>query len=409
MDILLNVSTSAKIIEKIVISGSKSESNRLLILQELFPEISIENLSDSDDSIHLQHALSSKASLIDIGHAGTAMRFLVGYFASKQNSEVILTGSERMQQRPIGILVEALRDLGADISYEENEGYPPVRIKGKAITKNNVQINGNVSSQYISSLILMGTHLAKGVTIELMGKITSIPYINMTLSLLNQLGISTHFEGNIIQVLPAKQLQKQTVVVESDWSSASYFYAVAAFSEVGSEIQLSAYKKESLQGDSCLAEIYTHFGVETVFDQNTITLKKVSASEAGLLTLDLKNAPDIAQTIAVTCFGLGVTCHLTGLHTLKIKETDRLEALEAELKKLGASISITNESLSLSTSEVMHENIAIKTYNDHRMAMAFAPLAFKVPIAILDAEVVSKSYQKFWKDMQQIGIQIKEL
>ncbi|MBT5645583.1 MAG: 3-phosphoshikimate 1-carboxyvinyltransferase [Polaribacter sp.] len=409
MDILLNVSTSAKIIEKIVISGSKSESNRLLILQELFPEISIENLSDSDDSIHLQHALSTEVSTIDIGHAGTAMRFLVGYFASKQNSEVILTGSERMQQRPIGILVEALRDLGADISYEENEGYPPVRIKGKAITKNNVQINGNVSSQYISSLILMGTHLAKGVTIELMGKITSIPYINMTLSLLNQLGISTHFEGNIIQVLPAKQLQKQTVVVESDWSSASYFYAVAAFSEVGSEIQLSAYKKESLQGDSCLAEIYTHFGVETVFDQNTITLKKVSASEAGLLTLDLKNAPDIAQTIAVTCFGLGVTCHLTGLHTLKIKETDRLEALEAELKKLGASISITNESLSLSTSEVMHENIAIKTYNDHRMAMAFAPLAFKVPIAILDAEVVSKSYQKFWKDMQQIGIQIKEL
>ena len=409
MDILLNVSASAKIIEKIVISGSKSESNRLLILQQLFPEISIDNLSDSDDSKHLQQALSTKASFIDIGHAGTAMRFLVGYFSSKQNSEVILTGSERMQQRPIGVLVEALRDLGADISYVENEGYPPVRIKGKAITKDKVQINGNVSSQYISSLILMGTHLAKGVTIELMGEITSIPYIKMTLSLLNQLGISTYFEGNTIQVLPAKQLQKQTVVVESDWSSASYFYSVAAFSEVGSEIQLSAYKKESLQGDSCLAEIYTYFGVETVFDQNTITLKKVRTSDAGPLTLDLKNAPDIAQTIAVTCFGLGVACHLTGLHTLKIKETDRLEALEAELKKLGASISITNESLSLSTSEVMHENIAIKTYNDHRMAMAFAPLAFKVPIAILDAEVVSKSYQKFWKDMQQIGIQIKEL
>jgi 3-phosphoshikimate 1-carboxyvinyltransferase len=409
MDILLNVSASAKIIEKIVISGSKSESNRLLILQQLFPEISIDNLSDSDDSKHLQQALSTKASFIDIGHAGTAMRFLVGYFSSKQNSEVILTGSERMQQRPIGVLVEALRDLGADISYVENEGYPPVRIKGKAITKDKVQINGNVSSQYISSLILMGTHLAKGVTIELMGEITSIPYIKMTLSLLNQLEISTYFEGNTIQVLPAKQLQKQTVVVESDWSSASYFYSVAAFSEVGSEIQLSAYKKESLQGDSCLAEIYTYFGVETVFDQNTITLKKVRTSDAGPLTLDLKNAPDIAQTIAVTCFGLGVACHLTGLHTLKIKETDRLEALEAELKKLGAVIAITNESLSLSTSEVMHENIAIKTYNDHRMAMAFAPLAFKVPIAILNAEVVSKSYQKFWKDMQQIGIQIKEL
>ena len=409
MDILLNVSNSKKIIEELTISGSKSESNRLLILQQLFPEISIENLSDSDDSIHLQHALSTKDSLIDIGHAGTAMRFLVGYFASKQNSEVVLTGSERMQQRPIGVLVEALKDLGADISYEAKEGYPPVRIKGKAITKDNVQINGNVSSQYISSLILMGTHLEKGLTIELIGKITSIPYIEMTLSLLNQLGIETHFEGNTIKVLPAKQLQKQTVVVESDWSSASYFYSVAAFSEVGSAIQLSAYKKESLQGDSCLVEIYTHFGVETVFDQNTIILKKVREPNMGLLTLDLKNAPDIAQTIAVTCFGLGIACHLTGLHTLKIKETDRLEALEAELKKLGAVIAITNESLSLSISEVMNTNVAIKTYNDHRMAMAFAPLAFKVPIAILNAEVVSKSYQKFWTDMQQIGIQIKEL
>ena len=409
MDILLNVSNDQKIIGEITISGSKSESNRLLILQQLFPEISIENLSDSDDSIHLQQALSTKDSLIDIGHAGTAMRFLVSYFASKQNSEVVLTGSERMQQRPIGVLVEALKDLGADISYEAKEGYPPVRIKGKAITKDNVQINGNVSSQYISSLILMGTHLEKGLTIELIGKITSIPYIEMTLSLLNQLGIETHFEGNTIKVLPAKQLQKQTVVVESDWSSASYFYSVAAFSEVGSAIQLSAYKKESLQGDSCLAEIYSHFGVETVFDQNTIILKKVREPNMGLLTLDLKNAPDIAQTIAITCFGLGIACHLTGLHTLKIKETDRLEALEAELKKLGAVIAITIESLSLSISEVMNTNVAIKTYNDHRMAMAFAPLAFKVPIAILNAEVVSKSYQKFWTDMQQIGIQFKEL
>ena len=409
MDILLNIGNSEKIVKKITISGSKSESNRLLILQKLFPEISIENISDSDDSVHLKHALSTKETLIDIGHAGTAMRFLIGYFASKQNSEVVLTGSERMQQRPIGVLVEALKDLGAEISHEAKEGYPPVRIKGKAITKDNVQINGNVSSQYISSLILMGTHLEKGLTIELIGKITSIPYIEMTLSLLNQLGIETHFEGNTIKVLPAKQLQKQTVVVESDWSSASYFYSVAAFSEVGSAIQLSAYKKESLQGDSCLAEIYTHFGVETIFDQNTIILKKVREPNMGLLTLDLKNAPDIAQTIAVTCFGLGIACHLTGLHTLKIKETDRLEALEVELKKLGAVIAITNESLSLSISEVMNTNVAIKTYNDHRMAMAFAPLAFKVPIAILNAEVVSKSYQKFWTDMQQIGIQFKEL
>ena len=409
MDILLNVSRGEKITEEITISGSKSESNRLLILQELFPEISIENLSDSDDSVHLQQALSTKETLIDIGHAGTAMRFLVGYFASKENSEVVLTGSERMQNRPIGILVDALRSLGATISYEKKDGYPPVRIKGIEITKKTVQINGNVSSQYISSLILMGTHLENGLAIELIGKITSVPYIKMTLSLLNQLGIKTTFEGNRIRVFPIKNIEKQTVVVESDWSSASYFYSVAAFSEIDSEIRLSAYKEESLQGDSCLAAIYTHFGVETEFNKNSIILRKVRETNTSTLEIDLKNAPDIAQTIAVTSFGLGVSCHLTGLHTLKIKETDRLEALKEELTKLGAKIEITNESLQVFVSLKINENIAIKTYNDHRMAMAFAPLAFKVPIKILQAEVVSKSYQKFWEDMQQVGIEIKEL
>jgi 3-phosphoshikimate 1-carboxyvinyltransferase len=409
MDILLNVSRREKINEEIIISGSKSESNRLLILQQLFPEISIENLSDSDDSVHLQHALSTKEELIDIGHAGTAMRFLAGYFASKKDREVVLTGSHRMQNRPIGILVEALRDLGANISYELKDGYPPVRIKGKAIIKDKVQINGNVSSQYISSLILMGTHLEKGLEIELIGKITSVPYIKMTLSLLNQLGIKTIFEGNTIKVLSVENIEKQNIVVESDWSSASYFYSVAAFSEIGSEIKLSAYKKESLQGDSCLAEIYTHFGVETRFNQNSITLKKLRDTSVDSLEIDLKNAPDIAQTIAVTCFGLNISCNLTGLHTLKIKETDRLEALKEELSKLGAKIEVTNESLHLAVSSEIKENIAIKTYNDHRMAMAFTPLAFKAPIKILNAEVVSKSYQTFWKDMQQIGIESKEL
>jgi 3-phosphoshikimate 1-carboxyvinyltransferase len=409
MDVLLNVVRSKKTIEDITISGSKSESNRLLILQQLFPELVIENLSDSDDSVHLQHALSTKYELIDIGHAGTAMRFLVGYFASKKNREVVLTGSERMQNRPIGILVDALRDLGAEISYEEKDGYPPVRIKGRDIIKDKVQINGNVSSQYISSLILMGTHLENGLEIELIGKITSVPYVNMTLSLLSQLGIKTNFKGNIIKVFSVENIKKQTVVVESDWSSASYFYSVAAFSEIGSEIQLSAYKKESLQGDSCLAEIYTHFGVETEFNQNSIILKKVRKTRKDNLEINLKNAPDIAQTIAVSCFGEGVSCDLTGLHTLKIKETDRLEALQEELTNLGAEISVTNESLHLKASSGIKENIAIKTYNDHRMAMAFAPLAFKVPIQILNAEVVSKSYQSFWDHMQQIGIQVEEL
>jgi 3-phosphoshikimate 1-carboxyvinyltransferase len=409
MDILLNVLENTIINQEITISGSKSESNRLLILQNLFPEIAIENLSDSDDSVHMQHALSTKEELVDIGHAGTAMRFLTSYFAVKSGREVVLTGSERMQNRPIEILVNALRDLGAEISYEDKIGYPPIRIKGKNITKGNVQINGNVSSQYISSLLLVASKLENGLKIELLGKITSIPYINMTLSLLNQLAIKTSFEGNIIKVFPKKKIEKQTVVVESDWSSASYFYSIMVSAVIGSSIKLSAYKEKSLQGDSCLAEIYTHFGVSTTFGQDFITLKKTSKTNLEILEIDLKNAPDIAQTIAVTCFSEGISCNLTGLHTLKIKETDRLEALKEELTNLGASISVTNESLHLEKSSEINQNIAIKTYNDHRMAMAFAPLALKVPIKILNAEVVTKSFQKFWDDMQQIGVKLVKL
>lgn len=409
MDILLHVLEDKKINENIIISGSKSESNRLLILQKLFSEIAIENLSDSDDSIHMQHALSTKDVTVDIGHAGTAMRFLTSYFAANNGRETVLTGSDRMQNRPIEILVNALRDLGANITYEAKEGYPPIRIKGTKFTKDKVQINGNVSSQYISSLILTATKLENGLEIELLGKITSIPYINMTLSLLTQLGIKSSFIENIIKVYPKNAVEKQTVVVESDWSSASYFYSIVALAAINSEITLSAYRKQSLQGDSCLAEIYQHFGVETTFGENSITLKKVKESNKATLEIDLKNAPDIAQTIAVTCFAENIACNLTGLHTLKIKETDRLEALNDELTKLGATISVTDVSLHLEVSSVIHKNIAIKTYNDHRMAMAFAPLALLVPIKILNAEVVTKSYQKFWDDMQQIGIKIGQL
>jgi 3-phosphoshikimate 1-carboxyvinyltransferase len=409
MDILLKAIPNKKIQERITISGSKSESNRLLILQNLFSELFIKNLSDSDDSVHMQHALSTKDELIDIGHAGTAMRFLTSYFAVKQGREVVLTGSDRMQNRPIEILVNALKDLGAKISYEDKIGYPPIRIKGVQIATDKVQINGNVSSQYISSLLLIAASLKNGLEIELLGKITSIPYIRMTLSLLNQLGIKTSFENNFIKVTPKKTVEKQTIVVESDWSSASYFYSIIASSEIGSAISLSAYKKESLQGDSCLAVIYQHFGVNTTYSENFITLKKEKKSNLDNLEIDLKNAPDIAQTIAVTCFSEGVACHLTGLHTLKIKETDRLEALKKELTNLGASISVSNDSLHLDVSSEIKENIAIKTYNDHRMAMAFAPLALKVPLKILNAEVVTKSYQKFWEDMQQIGIKVTNL
>ena len=405
----LHLSTSqTKLNASIAISGSKSESNRLLILQQLIAGLEIENLSDSDDSIHLQHALSTNDKIVDIGHAGTAMRFLTTYFSAKEGREVVLTGSERMQNRPIEILVNALKGLGADISYEDKIGYPPVRIKGKQLQESKVQIKGNVSSQYISSLMLTASSLPNGLEIELLGKITSVPYINMTLTLLHKLGIEASFIENKITVQPFLNTINKTIVVESDWSSASYFYSLIGLSEIGSQVTLTAYKKDSLQGDSSLAEIYQHFGVETTFDENSITIKKTKESSTNRLILDLKNAPDIAQTIAVTCFGLKVACTLTGLHTLKIKETDRLVALENELTKLGGEISITEESLDLEKSTQINKNIAIETYNDHRMAMAFAPLALKVPITILDAKVVTKSYQKFWEDMQQIGFQIKE-
>ena len=398
----------SKLNTSIAISGSKSESNRLLILQQLIDGLQIDNLSDSDDSNHLQHALTTTEELVDIGHAGTAMRFLTAYFSVKEGREVVLTGSERMQNRPIAILVDALRNLGAIISYEDKEGYPPIRIKGTKINKEKVQINGNVSSQYISALMLIASSLPNGLEIELIGKITSVPYINMTLKLLHELGINADFTQNIIQVKPFVTTVDKTIVVESDWSSASYFYSLVALSDIGSQVTLSAYKKDSLQGDSCLAEIYKHFGVETSFDQHTITISKVKETSTSKLVLELKNAPDIAQTIAVTAFGLQVSCELTGLHTLKIKETDRLVALEKELTKLGAVISITDESLNLEKSTKINSNISIETYHDHRMAMAFAPLALKVPISILDANVVTKSYRNFWNDMQQIGFQIRE-
>jgi 3-phosphoshikimate 1-carboxyvinyltransferase len=405
--LIFHLSTKkTKLNTDISISGSKSESNRLLILQQLIDGLEIENISDSDDSKYLEKALHSVEETIDIGHAGTAMRFLVSFFSIKVGREVVLTGSERMQIRPIEVLVKALQDLGANISYEDKVGYPPIRIKGTRLIKDTVQINGNVSSQYISSLMLIASSLSKGLEIELLGEITSVPYINMTLVLLQELGIEASFFENKISIKPFDKSISKKIIVESDWSSASYFFSIIALSEIGSEITLSSYKKESLQGDSCLAEIYNYFGVSTNFKANSIVISKVETTKKNQLNIDLKNAPDIAQTIVVTCFGLGVSCSLTGLHTLKIKETDRLIALENELTKLGASISITDESLVLEKSTKINSNIAIETYKDHRMAMAFAPLALKTAISILDANVVTKSYRNFWKDLQQIGFQI---
>lgn len=375
----------------------------------LYDGITIENTSNSDDAIVMAEGLTKTSGTVDIHHAGTAMRFLTGYFSGQEGKHVILTGSKRMTERPIKLLVDALCDLGADISYEKEEGYPPLRINGKTLLKDKVSLPANVSSQYISSLLLLAPSLKNGLELELVGKITSVPYIKMTLGLLDELGIPNSFEGNLIKVEPKASVAPTTLVVESDWSSASYYYSIVAMAAIGSEIRLSAYKNSSLQGDSVLKALYTDFGVETMFGENSILLKKVSAPKAEMLSFDLANAPDIAQTIAVTTFGLGMGCHLTGLHTLKIKETDRLEALYTELSKLGAIIAVTDKTLTIEPSGKIITDVAIDTYNDHRMAMAFAPLAMKVGLFVNDTEVVSKSYPDFWKDLKKLQFGVAEL
>ncbi|SEP97814.1 3-phosphoshikimate 1-carboxyvinyltransferase [Flavobacterium urocaniciphilum] len=401
---------------EISITGSKSETNRLLLLQAIFPNLQLENTSNSDDSDIMQKTLqsiqlpTSSIEQFDIHHAGTAMRFLTAYFAIQEGNEVILTGSSRMQERPIQILVDALNQLGADISYQNNEGFPPLKIKGKKLSQSKVSLPANISSQYISALLLIAPKLENGLELTLEGEITSIPYINMTLVLLQSIGVDTSFENNIIKVAPKREVTTQTLVVESDWSSASYWFSIVALSEIGTEITLSSYKENSLQGDSVLAEIYKDFGVETVFNENnTITISKTKNNKLSIVNYQLNNCPDIAQTIAVTCFGLGIGCDLFGLHTLKIKETDRLEALKVELTKLGAEITVTNDSLHLKASQLLYENICIATYQDHRMAMAFAPLALKVGIQIENAEVVSKSYPSFWEDLKKVGFEMQPL
>lgn len=407
MNIKLQQSSIAST-SSITITGSKSESNRLLLLQALFPEINIENLSNSDDTKVMQHALQTSDDVIDIHHAGTAMRFLTAYFSTQEHRNVILTGSSRMKERPIKILGDALNALGAKISYLECNDCPPLKIKGQKLLNDKVTLNANVSSQYISALLLIAPKLKNGLELTLEGKITSVPYINMTLDLLNQIGVKTDFTENIITVKPkSSKSDSQILVVESDWSSASYFYSIVALSPIGTQITLSSYKQNSLQGDSALVSIYKDFGVETSFKDNSIVLKKIAKNLEPKM-YNLNNSPDIAQTIAVTCLGLGIECQLSGLHTLKIKETDRLEALKIEIEKLGGQIEITEDSLRLAANKNLNEGISIDTYNDHRMAMAFAPLVLKTTLQINDANVVSKSFPSFWEDLKTLDFKISE-
>ena len=391
----------------IFLSGSKSESNRLLILQALYPDIEIENIASCDDTTILQKALASQEDMLDIHHAGTAMRFLTAYLAATTQKEITLTGSPSMLQRPIGPLVAALRDMGAAITYTGKQGYPPLKI-APATLSGNVTIDAGMSSQYISALALIGPYLKKGLTLTLTGNITSKPYIDMTLSLLSSIGAKSIFKGQDIRILPLKKSNKVKIAVEGDWSSASYFYSLVALSKKRC-VHLSSFKTNSLQADATLASLYETLGVTTTaIDSQTIALSKNNAPLPAGFKADLTPSPDLAQTIAVTCFGLGIACHLTGLHTLKIKETDRLVALQNELTKLGAVVHITQDTLLLESHEIAFGNrtqdIEIATYDDHRMAMAFGVLAELFCVTIQDPMVVTKSYPAFYSDLKKMGI-----
>ena len=388
------------------LSGSKSITNRVLILNSLFNNsLQLQNLSKSQDSQMMKEALSSKEHCIDIHHAGTAMRFLTAFFSIQENRETILTGSHRMKERPIKILVDALNQLGANISYVENEGYPPLEIKGKEIKSNIINLPSNISSQYITALCLIGTKLEKGLVIELEGKITSKPYITMTLQILNKIGIKTLFNQNKITIYPVSEIKNQPFIIESDWSSASYHYSICALSE-NLTIKLKYLFEDSLQADRRAVDIYQKFfGIITTFNTNEITLcKQPNFEYPDFIELDMNDCPDIAQTVALTAFGLRIPIKITGLETLKIKETDRLVALKNEIEKCGGKVEITDNSFTLLKVNSFNANQKIETYNDHRMAMSFAPLKLLFPLEIKNPDVVVKSYVEFWNDMKFYGI-----
>ena len=391
----------------IEIGGSKSESNRLLMLRKYLSDFKITNLSKSDDTKTLIDALANTNKIIDVNHAGTAMRFLVSYFASKLNSEITLTGSDRMKNRPIGILVNALRDLGAEIEYKEKEGYPPLRIIGKNLIGNEVSLPANISSQFISSLMMLGVKIDNGIKLNLEGNITSKPYILMTKKLIDKIGCNVVINNNEIVISRDYKSLNKIVGVESDWSSASYFYSIVALSR-DAEITLKIFKRDSIQGDSIVSKIYQKLGVETMYKEDSIIISKNKMSNLpDSLKLDLSDTPDLAQTIAVSCLGLGIECELSGLDTLKIKETDRIEALKKEFIKLGVDgITTSDNKIYFRGNQNLNNNIKITTYQDHRMALSFAPLAVIIDISIESPNVVSKSFPDYWEDLKTLGFKI---
>lgn len=382
---------------------SKSISNRALIINALTPNaIPLQRVANCDDTNAMLCALNSSEENINIGAAGTAMRFLTAYFASTPGHKVVLDGSERMRQRPIKALVDALRNCGAKIEYTQNEGFPPLAIYGNNLEGGEVALPASISSQYISALLMVAPLMQNGLTITLEGEITSRPYILMTLSMMSRWGVECTFEGNIIRV-PHCQYSPIEFDIEADWSAASYWYEISALS--AGCIALKGLDEKSLQGDSCLMKYFEKLGVDSQFEDEELTLMP-SPEQLSHIELDLSEQPDIAQTIAVTCCMLRIPFRLTGLATLKIKETDRLEALKTELAKLSFDLRIEQDSVLIweGDQHPVFEQPRIDTYKDHRMAMAFAPAALYIPgLIINDIEVVSKSYPEFWAHLTETG------
>ena len=404
------------IFSKINLPGSKSISNRVLIIQALscLP-FSIQNLSDSDDTKHLNEALKnySTSSLIDVGHAGTDMRFLTAFLSLKNNSYE-LTGSERLQQRPVKDLVEVLQKLGADIKYKNNVGYPPLLIKGKQLEGGKVEINGNVSSQFITALLLVAPYFTNGLELVIKNELVSKPYVNMTIELMKEFGATVMWNENTITVQPNPySYHKKEYTVESDWSAASYYYSWIAFSKIGTSLTVGDLFQNSLQSDSTCDVIYKNFGVSTKYLKNEIVITKCDAHDNNkMFEYDFIQCPDIAQTVACTCIGLQIPFNFTGLQTLKVKETDRIIALQNEFKKLGFEIQVTENSIKWVSAQPTFNShdISIATYNDHRMAMSFAPLCLVYDTIIVeDAMVVSKSYPLFWEHLKKLGIDSNEI
>ena len=412
----LHITAPERLMADVKLPASKSISNRALIIYSLAGgSILPQNLSDCDDTSVIVNALRNMPETIDIKAAGTAMRFMTAYLSVMPGTHV-LTGTERMKHRPIGILVDALRRLGADIGYVGEEGFPPLRITGQPLLGGELELPGNVSSQYISGLLMIGPVLKHGLTLKLQGDVISRPYIDLTLWMMREFGADAEWTGPDTIEVKAQPYKAREYFIENDWSGASYWYEMVALSQdKEAEVKLSGLMDGSKQGDSSVRYIFSLLGVKTVFETKeegvpqTVTLKK-SGRRVPRLEYDFVNSPDLAQTFVVACAMLGVKFHFTGLRTLKIKETDRIEALKTEMRKLGFVLHDKNDSELIWDGERCEpaEDTSIDTYEDHRMALAFAPVAFKQPVTINNPQVVTKSYPDFWNHLSLAGFDIQK-